>query len=259
MSKYTTEVRYICEVNAGLTESKGYNDVEKIITDSRTKIFDFDYPIFDNEYRSVLERKILRHYYTREIGFESVGLWKLKLNMKLNDIMPYYNQLYESELLEFNPLHDVNLTIDHKRDNSGSDSRENTGTSNNSGNSTSTTNYSNTTDFDSVRWDEYSDTPQGTVGNLDNLTYLTNARKNTADDTTDVTGTSTTTGSYTDTGRTTGNENGEFESTEDYLEHIVGKRNGYSYSKMLTEYRETFLNIDLMIIEELSDLFMYLW
>lgn len=247
MSKYTTEVRNICEVNAGLTESKGYNDVEKIITDSRAKIFDFDYPIFDAEYRSVLERKILRHYYTREIGFETVGLWKLKLNMKLNDIMPYYNQLYESELLQFNPLRDVDLTIDHTRDNSGTDSRDTTGTSNNSGSSTSQT------DFDSVRWDEYSDTPQGTVGNIENLTYLTNARKNTADETTE------TTSSYTDTGRTTGNENGEFESTEDYLEHIVGKRNGMSYSKMLTEYRETFLNIDLMIIEELSDLFMYLW
>lgn len=259
MSKYTTEVRYICEVNAGLTESVGYNDVEKVITDSREKIFDFEYPIFDEDYKAVLERKILRHYYTREIGFETVGLWKLKLNMKLNDIMPYYNQLYNSELIEFNPMHDVNLTIDHTKDNSGNDSRDSTGTSNNSGNSTSTTNYSSTTDFDSVRWDEYSDTPQGTVGNIDNLTYLTNARKNTADETTDVTGTSTTTGSYTDTGRTTGNESGEFESTEDYLEHIVGKRNGMSFSKMLNEYRETFLNIDLMIIEELSDLFMYLW
>ena len=104
MSKYTTEVRYICEVNAGLTESTGGNDVEQVIANSRAKIFDFNYPIYDESYRSILETKILKHFYTREIGLETVGLWKLKLNTKMNEIMPYYNQLYKSALLEFNPL-----------------------------------------------------------------------------------------------------------------------------------------------------------
>ena len=55
MSKYTTEVRYICEVNAGLNESEGYNDVEKIIKSSRSKIFDFDYPIFDSDYKEKIK------------------------------------------------------------------------------------------------------------------------------------------------------------------------------------------------------------
>ena len=50
------------------------------------------------------------HYYTREIGFETVGLWKLKLQTKLNEIMPYYNKLYETELLKYNPLYDVDMT-----------------------------------------------------------------------------------------------------------------------------------------------------
>ena len=47
MSKYTTEIRYICEHLCGLDESKGYNDVDAIIAQSRTKIFNFPYPIFD--------------------------------------------------------------------------------------------------------------------------------------------------------------------------------------------------------------------
>ena len=97
MSKYTTEVRFICENYAGLDASVGYNDVDKILNKTWDKIFDFDFPIFDNDYRSVLCIKILKHYYTREIGFETVGLWKLKLNMMMNEIMPYYNKLYESE------------------------------------------------------------------------------------------------------------------------------------------------------------------
>ena len=72
MSKYTTEVRFICEHYAGLDESEGYANVEEIIERARPKVFDFDYPIFDSSYKPILETKILKHYYTREIGFETV-------------------------------------------------------------------------------------------------------------------------------------------------------------------------------------------
>ncbi len=115
MSKYTTEVRFICEQFSGLSESAEYSDVEQVIKKCLPKVFDFQFPIFDESYRSIIETKILRHYYTREIGLETVGLWKLKLNTKLNEIMPYYNKLYKSELIEFNPLYDVELTRERKR------------------------------------------------------------------------------------------------------------------------------------------------
>ena len=62
MAKYTTSVRSICEVNSGLEESKGQASVNDIIANSRDKIFDFSYPIYDEDYRSVLETKILKHY-----------------------------------------------------------------------------------------------------------------------------------------------------------------------------------------------------
>ena len=48
-------------------------------------------------------------------------------------------------------------------------------------------------------------------------------------------------------------------TTEEYIENIFGKRGGITYSKMLTEFRETFLNIDLMIVNELRPLFFGLW
>ena len=99
MSKYTTEVRYICENYANQTESKGYNSVQNILDNSWDKVFDFDFPIFDENYREPLCKKILKHFYTREIGEETVGLWKLRLDDRMNEIMPYYNQLYESELI----------------------------------------------------------------------------------------------------------------------------------------------------------------
>ena len=62
MSKYTTEVRFICETYAGLTESTGYSNVEQVIENSRSQIFDFSYPIFDEAYKTTLESKILLHY-----------------------------------------------------------------------------------------------------------------------------------------------------------------------------------------------------
>ena len=113
MSKYATQVRFICETAAGLSDSEGQTSIKQIIAAAIPSVFDFDFPIFDESYRNVLETKILKHYYTREIGLETVGLWKLKLDTKLNEIMPFYNQLYKSELIEFNPMYDVDLTRDH--------------------------------------------------------------------------------------------------------------------------------------------------
>ena len=114
MSRYTTEVRFICENAAGYDESKGFNDIDEILTVAAPKVFNFDWPIFDENYRLPLEKKILRHNYTREICEETVGLWKLRLQDTLCNIMPYYNKLYESELLKFNPLYDVDMTTTHK-------------------------------------------------------------------------------------------------------------------------------------------------
>ena len=113
MSKYTTEVRFICEQVAGYTESQGYSKTNEVIQAAIPKVFDFDFPIFDSDYRNVLCTKILRHYYTREICEETVGLWKFRLETRLNEIMPYYNKLYKSELIDFNPLYDTELTTEN--------------------------------------------------------------------------------------------------------------------------------------------------
>lgn len=119
MSKYTTQVRYICEQMAGLKESLAYHSVSDILKVAAPKIFNFQYPIFDESYREELEIKILRHYYTREICAETVGLWKLWLESKMNDIMPYYNQLYKSALLKFPPFEDTDYRTTHHKDNAG--------------------------------------------------------------------------------------------------------------------------------------------
>ena len=211
MSKYTTELRFICETSVGYEESQGYDKVEDIIQAAIPIIFNFDFPIFDENYRNVLCTKIIKHYYTREISEETLGLWRLRLNAKMNEIMPYYNKLYEAWSAEFNPLYDTDITTNHQLD------RNNQQTG------------------DSTVYDLYSDTPQGALTGVDNENYLTSANKSTTDATTNIT------------------------STDQYLETITGKRGGQSYSQLLGEFRDNLINIDMMVISELSVLFFQLW
>lgn len=307
MSKYTTEVRYICEYYAGLDKSVGGAKVDDVIDKSLSGIFDFDFPIFDEKYRNVLEKKILKHYYTREIGLETVGLWKLKLNTKLNEIMPYYNKLYNSELLDFNPFYNINRTTKSDRNFKGNENKSETLTENikNKG----TNDYTNTTNrtgtsvealgeknkqtYDitdsgnnskqSNSKDRYSDTPQGSLTNIENNAYLTNARivdnQESGTDTNKKTGstldeksgenTTNTTLVNTDTMKQAmTNDTDKTNSTvdekiinnlDDYLENVSGKEGTETYSEMLIKYRNTFLNIDMQVISDLEELFMQIW
>lgn len=250
MSKYTTEVRFICETASGLTESKGYNDIDTILTSAISKIFDFNFPIFDETYRSVLEKKILKHYYTREIGEETIGLWKLRLDTKLNEIMPYYNKLYSSELLEFNPLYTTNLTRTSTKD-----YESNRDMTNSSSMSSETTNNSEASGTSSnASTDLFSDTPQGSLVGVEESTYLTEARQTNDSASSTSNASNTANGSVSSSG--TGND--DLTSTEDYLETVSGFSGG-SASELLEKYRKTFLNIDMRVIEELEPLFMQLW
>ena len=88
MSKYTTEVRFICESKSGLEMSGGSSDVDKIIANSWNKIFTSKVTFFDEAYRSVLCQKILKHYYLREICSETVGIWTLWMNTRLEVFKP---------------------------------------------------------------------------------------------------------------------------------------------------------------------------
>lgn len=239
MSSYTTEVRFICESLYRLEHSTGYNDIEKILKSVHKKIFDFEYPIFDEKYRSVLEIMILRHFYTREIGFETVGLWKLKLADKMITIMPYYNKWYESDLLKFNPLWDTDFT--RKGNINDTNKSKNDSTSTDKGKQTN----SNASKLKS----KFSDTPQGSISSLENDTYLTSA---TIDETN---------GSYTNTNENNSTNTIKHEATNlnEYFEIVQGNRGVFDNGTMLKHYRETLTNINKRLLRELEDLFMLLW
>lgn len=247
MSKYTTEVRFICEERAGLLESTGENEVNNVLNLSWDKIFDSTFPIFDEAYRKPLCKKILKHFYTREICCETFGLWKMWLNEKMELIMPYYNQLYESELLEINPFHNFDYTK------TGGEIKASDTTVNENRTGTLNEGTHTTQEDDNDSWNKFSDTPQGSVSRLDNSTYLTDARNITEDNNSNIE-------SATIRNTTNGKTNvTDFDTTSEYTEHVIGMRGVVSVPRILDEYRKTFLNIDNMIIEELNDLFFKLW
>lgn len=235
MSKYTTQVRFICEQMAGLDESTGFNDVSEVIDAAIPKIFDFDWPIYDETHRQELERKFLMHYYTREIGFETYGLWKLKLNTKLNEIMPYFNELYASVQYLNNPMDDV----DYKRITNGSENMRRDEDTESTQNISSSNN--------GVSYHSYSDTPQGALTGVREGNYLTNASKDEANNA----GNSNTKGTF--------NTDETRDTTKNTVETVKGKMYGSSKAKMVMEYRKAILNIDMQVIDELSDLFMQIF
>lgn len=312
MSKYTTEVRFICETDAGISESVGYSKVDEVLDKSWNKIFDSgEWEIYDEEYRPILCKKILKHFYTREIGAETAGLWKLWLNQRMTEIMPYYNQLYKSTLLEFNPLYDTDYTtsgnrqtdegeqsgretesdytrtddLQSKRTDDLNSKRIDNLQANKTYNSEQTRTDNLHENTSGTRYDLYSDTPQGALTGVESETYLTNARKITDTGTRDNTGTQQTetngndllsntgsqdinntgtqtienTGNVNNKGKDTENTKRVMNNTQDYAEHVMGKRGTQSYPKMIMELRDSFINIDMMIIDELNDLFFNLW
>lgn len=231
MSSYTTQIRYICESLAGYERGKGYMSIDDVIDKSWDKIFPPSFVTFTPEYRPVLAKKILKHYYTREIGSETFGLFQLRLDAKLSVIMPYYNKLYKAFDKDYDILSDTDVTIDHNRKSKGDSGSTSTG--------------SNTNENSGQAINRHSNTPQGGLDGIKSDRYLSSA------DITDTTDNST--------GSNNLKSNSNFNTTEDYVQHITGKRGGMTYAYMVNEYAEKLKNIDRMVISELSDLFMQVW
>lgn len=190
--------------------------------------FDFkmtDYPIFDENYRETLNNNILHHYYENEIGFETAPLFRFYLNQKLNEIMPYYNELYrvQKKLIDDKLLlNNVNLTEELK-----------------GRNTTQTSSVSQSTNKGK---NLFQDTPQGNISQQDinaQNVYATNITLND--------------NSINDNSSANGS------GTNEYIKTIIGNNGGKFNIDVLNDIKNNLMNIDLMIINELYDLFMQIF
>lgn len=277
MSKYTTQVRWIIEQT---TYENRDLPISQRVTLACPIIFNFDFPIWIEDYRTTLEKKILMHYFNKEIGFETVGLWKFYLEERMNLIMPYYNELYKTTVKEYDWLTDTNAheayvgkkklqenakfnvngnvesNMTGKTQDNGKDTFLNTGSSTTDG-----TNNQNTKTLES-------DLPQANYANLDYGTKLTESEQTeTTHEQTNTTQQSTTdrtnvtdTSQNTNTDTTQQSTNDLQSNTNDiYTRDRVGAFGSHSLTELLVQYRDSIINIDNMIIDELKDLFMMIY
>ena len=207
--------------------------------------------------REELNKKILNYYKYREIGFETVGRFLDELEISLNEIMPYYNQLFFSADQDYNIIYNVDYKRTIDRDLSGNT------TSTSTGETTSNSTDSNTTSTTTNLYNKNveSDTPQSQLGitnkQIDSVDYANKVSWN--KDTTEQSGTGT--GSATTTADSTASGTGTNKEIESTLETTKGNFGVVSAQDLIKKYRELIINIEQMIINDprISELFMLIY
>lgn len=207
MSKYTLELRY-------LYKDKNFN------------LFDFPYNLYNNDLKPWFEEKFYQHFMFYEIGFDSVAMFKQRLMSKLNDIYPYYRQLYETEIASKNIdfLLNKDLKESYTRElTSNSNSNQESNVSSNSLSTAGQLTPSLIANSDKI--DKFMDTAQKDNGSSNSSS----------------------------SGESSGN------SKEEYTLISQGNIGITSSAELLDKWRQVIINIDLMIFEECSDLFMQIF
>jgi len=186
------------------------------------------YPIYKEEHREELNKKILEHFYFHEIGFETIPLFIRRLNAVLAEIMPKYNQLYSSADIEFNPLYNVELHETFEHEATGSSGQNMTANS----------------DSTDKQLSIGSDTPSESMQTQDIQAdeYASQANKSNA--TTNV--------------KNVNNYDNTSSNNENYTKTTIGSSAGFSFSYAIRELRKNILNIDEMLLEDkkLNNLFL---
>lgn len=132
-------------------DSEEQTKIKDLASVTRTEIFDFTYPLSTHVNKEDFEVMILNHFIMRRIGYNTMTAFKIALNVKLNEIMPMYNKLFDA-------LNGWNLFTDGEVI---------TTSYNESGNTSASSQSLSTTD------NRYSDTPQGRLADVQNGSYMT--------------------------------------------------------------------------------------
>lgn len=92
-----------------------YTVTIKEMIENDVNIFDFDYPIFREEYRKTFEENFINYFFDDEIAHETIALFKHRLKVKLRLIMPYYNKIFETQEMEQRILDNYDVTEIYNR------------------------------------------------------------------------------------------------------------------------------------------------
>lgn len=256
-------IRTLCENLTGMLRQPP----KTVIPEAAKQIFNFDYEFWNEDEKEKFQIDFLRHFYFREIGQETYGVWKVYLEDIFVTVLPYYNKLWAALAKEYDYLLTYDYTEERgyergnerNRTDNGNSTLESTsdGTANAKTESTGTS----TTDNDSEAITAHTSTPQGSLNNMLDGKYLDWAQRdtnNTNGTQNDTSSTETdTTNTVTTNGNTTSKNQTDEQETEKYNEKIHRKgRQGESPSALLREYLNAQRNIEMEFFAECETLFM---
>lgn len=179
-----------------------------------------------------LAKKIVDHYFTYEIGFETPELFRIKVKAFMQEIMEEKLPLIYSNSISYDPLINNDLTETLEREVDGTTST----------NGESTSEATNNSDGFSMQ----SDTPQGGLLKQDIIDGKYGTQANSSESNSTI------------NDSTNSSSSGTSNNTENYTKNIKGNSN-LSKQKLIAEYRKNVVAIDRDIIESISILFMRLW
>lgn len=229
MASYTIELRKICEFyGRDVVESwfKDYELEDYLTEEQITSIVNAG--IWS---KNKLAKKIVDHYFMREIGFETPGLFENRIKARMQEIMEDYLPVIYSNSIKFDPLVNVDFTETFQREIESETS--NNGTSESSSNSNSSGLNVN------------SDTPQGEISKTTILQGKYASQTSASESESEVTDTTET--------ENTGTAN----QTENYTKKTKGNSGVSATAQaLIKQYRDIIRAVDREIIEDLNDMFM---
>lgn len=248
MASYTIEIRKICEFyGRDVVESwfKDYDLEEYLTQEQITSIVNAG--IWN---KNKLAKKIVDHYFVREIGFETPGLFENRVKARMQELMEEYLPIIYSNSIKFDPLVNVDFTETFQRE------VETESTNNGSSESTNNGNSESSSNSNSSGLNVQSDTPQGEINKQQILQGKYASQTNASESETAVTDTteSTTTSTMESTNNGTANQ------TENYTKRTKGNSGVSATAQaLIMQYRDTIRAVDKEIIEKLNDMFMGLY
>lgn len=266
MSKYTTTLRSICEYYAGYKEAQ--DDYSTVIDKSYDKIFTVPDILITSDIDLYTKKAILREYYMREIGFETTGYFKMKLNQMYIRECQKYNAIgkaVENFISKYSEYPDLLLFTNFthtlreaKRVANGTEDKKETRSQTVDKTATEDKTVTDEKTSTEKTTSRFSDTPQGSLSNIENNTYLTNATI--TDQTHTDNGTQKTNGTATGKDTTAENITHDNESTtnDNTNENITNSGITLSRSVLseINEIYKTIITIPEIVISDMNQLFL---
>lgn len=244
MSKYTIQLNEIIDLVGRDTVESYFKDYELTDYLTQEQIDSINNAGIWN--KDKLAKKIVDHYFLREIGSETIGIFKHYCKVLMQELMEQKLPIIYSNSIKFDPLVNVDYKEEYQRNIDTNSSLSNISNSNSNSSSNSSSNGSGL----NVR----SDTPQGQINKSEILNgkYASNTDANSTENQINDE-------SKNNINTTTKND-GTNNTNENYTKRIVGNSGITATAQnLLKQYRDTIVAVDKDIINECNILFMGLY